>query len=376
MSDSQSIESSALRANFRNRPFWNPTHILPHEVGQTMHRMDLNECPYPPSPQVIASIAAAASGLNRYPDGTCPVLTPRMAERLGVPAEHICWGGGSTQLLTAIAQIAVSPGEELVSPAVIWRRFAGVFNVVAAQHRAVDNLPDGRIDVDGLLGAIGNNTRLLVTLTPNNPTGLMMTQGEVEHLANATPDNVLLFIDEAYFEFARFAGGPDAVEILKQRRGPWVVTRTFSKAYALAGLRLGYAVCSSHEIANALRLVTSTFNLAGIAEAGAMAALDDPDYTQMILETNAGERTRIIAGVRAMGLDAMDSVTNFIPIDVKRAAGPVVKGLRDRRVRVAGFGYEANGTFIRASTGLPADTDALLDGLTEILAEPADGEPV
>ena len=356
-----------LRPNFRARPFWNPTKILPHEHEVHVHRMDLNECPHPPSPKVVAAIAEAASGLNRYPDGTCPLLTPVLAERLSVPAEQICWGAGSTQLLTAIAQIAVNTGDELVSPGLIWRRFAGVFNVVDAEHQAVDNLPDGRIDVDGILAAVGNNTRLVIVLTPNNPTGLMMRQDELERLATEVPGNCLLFVDEAYFEFARHAGGPDALEVLKQRTGPWAVTRTFSKAYALAGLRLGYAICSDEEIANALRLVTSTFNLVGIAEAAALAALEDPEHAEMILETNARELARITEGVSAMGLATMASVTNFIPIDVRRPAGPVIQGLRDRRVRVAGFGYEASGHFIRVSTGTPEDTDAFLTALEQVL---------
>ncbi len=363
------MDANPLRQNFRQQPFWNPTRILPGEADQVMHRMDLNECPLPPSPKVIEAITKAATELNRYPDGTLPELTPILAERLGIAVEKICWGTGSTQLLTSIAQIAIAPGDELVAPSLIWRRFAGVFDVVDAGLKAVDNLPDGRIDVDGLLNAIGNDTRLVVILTPNNPTGLMLSREEVERIALETPASTLLFVDEAYFEFARHAGGPDAVAVLKRREGPWVVTRTFSKAYALAGLRLGYAICSSEEIANALRLITSTFNLAGVAEAAAMAALEDPEYTAHILDTNATERQRIIDGVAEMGLGSMASVTNFIPVDVRRDAGAVVEALRERRVRVAGFGYEAAGNFIRVSTGTAEDTDAFLTALRVVLTE-------
>ncbi|MEM7405870.1 MAG: aminotransferase class I/II-fold pyridoxal phosphate-dependent enzyme, partial [Pseudomonadota bacterium] len=281
MSQDASGGDNPLRPNFQAQPFWNPTHIPVHEVGAVIHRMDLNECPYPPSPAVVDAIAEAASNLNRYPDGTCPRLTEVLCERLDIPAAHLCYGAGSTQLLTAIAEISVAPGQQLLSPELIWRRFAGVFDIVAADHISVPNKPDGAIDVDGLLGAVGNNTRLLVVLTPNNPTGMMLTQDELERLASGMPDNVLMFVDEAYFEFAQYAGGADALEVLRDRRGPWVVTRTFSKAYALAGLRLGYAICSSEEIANAIRLTTSTFNLAGVAEAAALAALEDTAYTQM-----------------------------------------------------------------------------------------------
>ena len=121
------MDANPLRQNFRQQPFWNPTRILPGEADQVMHRMDLNECPLPPSPKVIEAITKAATELNRYPDGTLPELTPILAERLGIAVEKICWGTGSTQLLTSIAQIAIAPGDELVAPSLIWRRFAGGF---------------------------------------------------------------------------------------------------------------------------------------------------------------------------------------------------------------------------------------------------------
>jgi len=331
--------------------------------------MDLNECPYPPSPKVIAAIAAAAGDLNRYPDGTCPALTQTLAQRLDVPAAHICYGAGSTQLLTAIAEISVAPGQQLLSPELIWRRFGGVFDVVAAEHVCVPNQPDGCIDTDALLRAVGNDTRLMVVLTPNNPTGTMLSQADLTRLAQETPENVLLFIDEAYFEFAQHAGGTDALAALRERRGAWVVTRTFSKAYALAGLRLGYALCSSEEIANALRLTTSTFNLSGVAQAAALAALEDPDYTQMILDTTATERTRMVAGLRALGFAPMPSVTNFVGVDVGYDAGAVVSAMRARKVRIAAFGYECAAQCIRVSTGTAKDTDAFLCALPEVLAE-------
>jgi histidinol-phosphate aminotransferase len=367
-----SSDSSFLRGNFRSLPFFNPTTILEHEVGQRVHRMDLNECPYPPSPKVIAAIAEAAVGLNRYPDGTCPLLAERLSERLAVPAANICWGAGSTQLLTTIAQVSVGEGEQIVAPGLIWRRFAGVFQSVAAEVIEVGNFDDGAIDVEGLISAIGNQTRLVIVLTPNNPTGMMLDRRSIERVVSGTPDNVLLFIDEAYHEFAIHAGGADALELVRNRKGPWVVTRTFSKAYALAGLRLGYAICSSEELANAIRLATSTFNVTAVSEAAALAALDDPDHTQMILDDNARERDRLVEGMRDLGLAPLPSVTNFIAVDVGLPANAVVARMRERAIRIATLGYESRGTFIRVSTGLAEDTDAFLEALAQILQSEGD----
>jgi len=358
-----------LRENFRQLPFWNPTKVFENERDVEVHQMDLNECPYPPSQKVLAAITAAAAELNRYPDGTCPHLTARLSTATGVPIDNICWGAGSTQLLTAATQIAVDSKEEIVVPGIVWRRFAGIFQALDADTVEVANRQDGSIDVDGLLGAIGNRTRLVIVLTPNNPTGLMLSEDELKALASDVPENVLLFLDEAYHEFAMFAGGADPLPILQSRRtGPWVVTRTFSKAYALAGLRLGYALTSSEAIANAIRLTTSTFNLAGVAEAAALAALDDPGYTRMILERNAEESTRIKRGLERMGFDVMDSVTNFISFDAKQPAAGLVQALRARRVRVATWGYEAHGTYLRVSTGTPEDTGAFLAALEDVLS--------
>ena len=361
-------ETPYLRNNFRQVPFWNPTKILPHEVGREVHRMDLNECPFPPSQKVIEAIAGAAADLNRYPDGTCPALIERLADKFGVSQDQICWGNGSTQLLTSIAEISVAPGENLVAPEIIWRRFQGVFRTVDGDVTAVPNHEDGAIDVDGLLAAIGNNTKIVIVLTPNNPTGLMLSEGDVRRLCDNVPENVLLYFDEAYHEFAVHAGGPDALEIVKQRKGPWIVTRTFSKAYALARLRLGYAVCSSGDIVNALRLATSTFNVSGIAEAAAMAALDDAAYTQMILEETVREMTRIKEACGDLGLSYMDSVTNFISIDVGRPGGEVVQQMRERGIRIATLGYDGKDNFIRVSMGQAKDTDAFLTALRDILA--------
>ena len=356
-----------IRPNFQNLPFWNPTKIYDHEVDKNIHRMDLNECPYPPSPKVIEAMQSIAHTLNRYPDGTCPELTPLIAKRLNIPEETITWGGGSTQLLTAIAEISVAPGQNLVTPKLVWKRFEGIYKIVDANVTAVPNKSGGAIDIEAMVNAIGNDTRLLICVTPNNPTGMMLTEKEIRYLSENTPENVMLFMDEAYHEFAIHAGGPDALEILRDRKGPWTITRTFSKAYALAGVRLGYAICSSIEIVNAIRMVASTFSLNGIAEAAAIAAWKEPEYTKFILDQNAIERSRIITGLRDMGYSPMESVTNFVSCDIKHPATDVVKAMRARGVRISTVGGNEFINFIRLSMGRSEDTDAFLENLKEVL---------
>jgi histidinol-phosphate aminotransferase len=364
---SMTTDKQPIRPNFQNLPFWNPTKIYDHEVDKNIHRMDLNECPYPPSPKVVKAMQNVAHTLNRYPDGTCPELTPLIAKRLNIAEETITWGGGSTQLLTSIAEISVAPGQNLVTPQLVWKRFEGIYKIVDANVTAVPNKSGGAIDIEAMVAAVGNDTRLLICVTPNNPTGMMLTEEEIRYISENTPENVLLFMDEAYHEFAIHAGGPDALEILRGRKGPWAITRTFSKAYALAGVRLGYAICSSVEIVNAIRMVASTFSLNGIAEAAAIAAWKEPEYTKFILDQNAIERSRIMSGLRDMGYDPMDSVTNFVSCDIRHPATDVVKAMRERGVRISTVGGNEFINYIRLSMGRSEDTDAFLENLKEVL---------
>jgi len=357
-----------IRRNLQRVRKWNPTRMLAGEQEGGVHRMDLNECPFPPSPRVVKAIQDAAIKVNRYPDGVCPEVSERLSAMTGVPADQICWGTGSSELVGNIAMISVSPGDGVVAPGPVWRRFANVFNVVDARVIRVANRADGSVDPYGLVDALDAGTKLLVAVSPNNPSGAMLSAEEITYLAENVPDDVLLYLDEAYFEFARFAGGPDGLKILQEkRRGPWVVTRTFSKAYAMAGMRLGYALTSSDVISNALRAVTSTFNVTALAEAAALAALDDVDYAREIQERTAAERARLVEGLRDLGLEPLPSVTNFVSAALPVPAAPVVEELKTRRIRIGAWGEEGFESFIRISIGLPEDTDAVLAALRDIL---------
>jgi histidinol-phosphate aminotransferase len=347
----------------------NPTAVRAGEEQQKISRMDLNECPYPPSPKVGPAIMSRIDRLNRYADGSCPQLAARLSEKTGVPASQFLFGPGSTQLLKCVMEVCISPGDNLVSPSLLWHRFHGIYDALEADATLVPNKPDGAVDAQKLTAAIGNNTKLVIVITPNNPTGMMLSEAELRHVIENTPENVMLFVDEAYHEFAVQAGGPDAIKLLKNRKGPWVVTRTFSKAYGLAGLRLGYAMTSSQEVTNAIKLMTSTFVISQMAEVAALAALDDPDYSKMIVESAAAERKRITEGMIALGCKPLPSATNFILADVGRPGGEVVAAMRERGIRISRVNYPQYANAIRVSMGLPEDTDAFLQALKEILGK-------
>ncbi|HZS83705.1 MAG TPA: aminotransferase class I/II-fold pyridoxal phosphate-dependent enzyme [Stellaceae bacterium] len=336
---------------------------LPHPV-RALH---LNECPLPPSPAVIAAIRAAAPAINRYPDAHVCRLAQALAERTGIAADRIVFGTGSEELLNLTTLLALDPGDQIVTSTPSFSRYVRSAELAGGTAVRVPLRGDGRNDVEALLAAITPRTRILYCAMPNNPTGWINDASELARLARGTPAAVFLAIDEAYHEYARHAGGPDVLAALAERDGPWIVMRTFSKAYCLAGLRLGYALCSSPEVAGALGRGRTAFNANVLAQAAALAALGDEAHLRRVLETCAIERERLIAGCRALGLDPFPSVTNFVSIPVPLKAAAVVSAMRQRGILITAWGEECRDDVIRISIGLAEDTDAVLQALADII---------
>jgi histidinol-phosphate aminotransferase len=339
-------------------------------LPRPVRALHLNECPLPPSPMVVEAIRAAASGVNRYPDAQGRQLRTVLAERTGIPADRIVFGTGSEELLNLATLIALDPGDEIVASTPAFNRYVKAAQLAGGRGITVPLQEDGRNDIAALVGAVTPRTRILFAAMPNNPTGQMNDAAEVEALALRTPDDVLLLIDEAYHEFARHAGGPDVLAALARRTGPWMVLRTFSKAYCLAGLRLGYALCSSADVALALGRIKTAFNANVLVQAAAVAALQDEAYLKRVLETCATERRRLMEGCRALGLEPMPSVTNFVSIPVPLPAARVMAEMQERGILISVWGGEGvREDVIRISIGLADDTDAVLAALADILGE-------
>lgn len=346
-----------------------PSGRLVHAASlpRAVRALHLNECPLPPSPAVVEAIRGAAATVNRYPDAQAHRLATALAERTGVAPDRIVFGAGSEELLTLATLVALDPGDGVVVSTPTFGRYAKAAELAGGRAIKVALLGDGRNDVRALVSAVTEGTRILCAATPNNPTGQMNDAAEVEHLARATPEDVLLIIDEAYYEFARHAGGPDVLKALARRQGPWIVMRTFSKAYCLAGLRLGYALCSAAEVAGALARIRTAFNANALAQAAALAALEDEAHLKLVLETCDVERGRLIEGCRALGLEPMPSVTNFVSIPVPMPASQVMAAMQERDILISLWGDGGRDDVIRISVGLAEDTDAVLAALGDVL---------
>jgi histidinol-phosphate aminotransferase len=336
-----------------------------------VHLLHLNESPYPPSPKAVAAAREIAGSLNRYPDSQGKALARALSARTGIPPARILFGCGSDELIHDFCTFALSAGDHAVVPAPTFPSFATEALIQGAIPIRVKLDSHGANDAAGLVSAVTDRTRLVFCCTPNPPSGGMVSAAGIEELTTGVPETVLLIVDEAYHEYGRHAGGPDVLPILARRHGPWAVMRTFSKAYGLAGARLGYALCGSDDVAEALRKVKLHFGATATAQAAALAALEDDAYLDKVVAAVARERERLGHGLRQLGLKVFPSAANFVSAVLPIPAATAVDELRRRRILVRDWRDAEHLREIRITVGLPDDTDAVVAALGDILGKAA-----
>jgi len=280
-------------------------------------KLSSNESALGPSPAAVAAFHDAANGLSLYPEGSARVLRDAIAQVHGLNPERIVCGNGSDELLTLLAHCYVQPGEEVVFSAhafIVYR----IATLSAGGVPVVVPEPELRVDVDAVLKAITPKTRLVYLANPNNPTGSYLSVEEVRRLHAGLPKNVLLVIDAAYAEFVNRNDYEAGIELVSQFHNV-VMTRTFSKIYALAGLRVGWAFCPTG-VADVLNRARGPFNVSVPAQAAAVAALKDRGNMERAVAHNEQWRQWLIEKIRALGLRCDDSVGNFVLIHFADAA--------------------------------------------------------
>ncbi len=304
------MSTPSPRAHIRDIPAYVPGKPPTPRPGLTAYKLSSNENPYPPLPGVVEASTRAVEVMNRYPDMGSVALYEALGRHLGVPVDHLAAGTGSVALIYQLLQAFCEPGDEVVYA---WRSFeAYPIAVTAAGARSVQ-VPlraDGHHDLEAMAAAITERTRVVMVCTPNNPTGPAVTQAELDTFLAAVPAHVVAVVDEAYLEFVRM---PDAVDGLATYRAhPNVVLfRTFSKAYGLAGFRVGYAVAQP-EVAGALRAVSLPFGVSSVAQAAALASLEASDALLERVDALVAERDRVGAALREAGWDVPDAQGNFV----------------------------------------------------------------
>ena len=343
--------------------------VLAHQGldASNILNMGLNECCYPPSPKVIRAMQKNLNSVNLYPDAQCPRLTAIVSERTGIGHDCIVWGNGSEELLKGAIDLSVSPGQGLVLPVPTFWGYKSMVAAFEANLTEVNNLQDGRTDIAGLLSAISDDTKIVFLITPNNPTGMMVDQAGVEKVIKGVPNDVLLCVDEAYSDFGQYAGGPNVLEVLKTRTGPWMSIFTFSKAYAMAGMRIGYAVCSNEELADALKKTTCVFNVPLLAQYAGEAALLDTQYREFILSQTAAGREQLYHGLRDLGLSPFKSVANFVSTPMPMNGQDCLRGMLKRGVQINAWADQGYENYIRITVGSKEENQACLSALKETL---------
>lgn len=332
-----------------------PAHIV---------KLASNENPLGPSPKALAAIQAALPELTRYPDGSGYALKTKLSERYGLKPEQITLGNGSNDILDLVARAWLAPGLNAVFSQYAFAVYPISTQAVGAEGRSVPARDYGH-DLDAMLAAIDENTRVVFVANPNNPTGTWFGPAALERFLQQVPAHVLVVLDEAYIEFAEGDDLPNGLEYL-DRFPNLIVSRTLCKAYGLAGLRVGYCA-SSPQIADVLNRVRQPFNVNSLALVAACAALDDAEYLAEGRRLNTAGRQQLEAGLRELGLSWIPSRGNFLAVQFGRDASAINDGLLREGVIVrpiAGYGMP---TFLRVSVGTQQENARFLEALTKVL---------
>ncbi|MDX2542908.1 histidinol-phosphate transaminase [Streptomyces sp. WI04-05B] len=348
--------SPKLRAELEGIPTYKPGRPAATD-GPVAYKLSSNENPYPPLPGVLESVTAAAGSFNRYPDMACTELMSELAERFAVPVSHVATGTGSVGVAQQLIQSTSGPGDEVIYA---WRSFEAypiITQISGATSVKVPLTPGDVHDLDAMAEAITDRTRLIFVCNPNNPTGTVVRRAELERFLDRVPSDVLVVLDEAYKEFVRDIEVPDGVQLYRDRPNVCVL-RTFSKAYGLAGLRIGFAI--AHEpVAAALRKTAVPFGVSQLAQDAAVASLRAEDALFGRVGSLVAERTRVVDGLRGQGWTVPETQANFVwlrlgerTVDfaaVCERAGVVVRPFPGEGVRVTIGEAEANDVFLKAA---------------------------
>ncbi|MBT2397531.1 histidinol-phosphate transaminase [Streptomyces sp. ISL-100] len=325
--------------------------------GPVAYKLSSNENPYPPLPGVLESVIGAAGNFNRYPDMACTGLMNELANRFGVPVSHIATGTGSVGVAQSLLQATSGPGDEVIYA---WRSFEAypIITRISGATAVEVPLTDGDVhDLDAMAEAITERTRLIFVCNPNNPTGTAVRRAELERFLDRVPSDVLVVLDEAYREFVRDDDVPDGIELYRSRPNV-AVLRTFSKAYGLAGLRVGFAV--AHEpVAAALRKTAVPFGVSQLAQDAAVASLRAEDELLGRVGSLVCERKRVCEALVKQGWTVPDTQANFVwmrlgerTADFAAAcekAGVMVRPFAGEGLRVTIGEDEANDIFLHTA---------------------------
>ena len=342
-----------------------PIEELERELGiSNIVKLASNENPLGIGEKARAAIQNAMADLALYPDGSGFHLKNALAKKYAVSMEQITLGNGSNEILELVARAFLTPENEVIFSQHAFAVYPIVTQAVGAKAVVTPAINYGH-DLIQMLDRVTAKTRIVFIANPNNPTGTLLKQEAIEHFINLLPEHVICVLDEAYFEFVSEIETVDSVSWLKKFPN-LIITRTFSKAYGLAGLRVGYSL-SSVEIADLLNRVRQPFNNNSLALAAAEAALNDEEHVRVTVENNTFGMKQLTDSFKALNLTWIPSAGNFVSVDLKQAGLPIYEKLLRKGVIVRPVDVYEMPNFLRISIGTPTENAKFLTALKEVL---------
>jgi histidinol-phosphate aminotransferase len=342
-----------------------PIEDVKRELGlKSVIKLASNECPYGPSPRVLAAIARAAPSINRYPDSGCFRLRQALARRLGCGEDHLLFGNGSDEIILSAIRAFVDQGDEVVTARPSFLIYEIASRVAGGAVTAVP-LKDFRYDLDGMVAAVTAKTKLVFIGNPDNPAGSYIPEAELRRFLQRIGPGIPVFLDEAYFDFVDAEDYPDGVRLL-QDYPQLIVSRTFSKMYGLAGLRIGYGIARP-EMVDILARVQEPFNVNALAQAAALACLKDGAYYRRIVEEIEREKQGLYRELGGLGLAFVRTCTNFILVRTPMPGTQVCEWLLRRGVIVRDMSAWGIDRYIRVTVGTPAENRRFIKALKAII---------
>ena len=327
-----------------------------------------NENPLGPSPRAMEAAKKALADAHRYPDGGTHVLRETLATRTGLAVEQLFVGLGSSEIIDLAARVCLRAGLQGMTSHGSYAPFSVAIRASGAELVLVPQ-KNFAFDLDAMAAAITPKTGVIYLANPNNPTGTAFSLAELEEFLGRVPESVLVVLDEAYVHYAPSLNRRKSEEIFR-RRGNLLILRTFSKVYGLAGMRIGFAI-GRPELLAAMNRLKTPFNTSGVAQAAALAAIDDREHVTRCIETNASERKRLSEGLTKLGLRPVPSETNFVFMNVGPEAKEICDELLHAGVIVRPLGWMGFPEAIRISVGTTEENGKCLAAMGEILAKRA-----
>ena len=341
-------------------------------------RLASNENPFGLSPAVHQVIADVANDVGNYPDANCTALRNAIAERTGIDANRLVFGDGSEDLIKLLCEVFLAPGDLVVTQRPVFGLHEIYPKMMGARVKLLDLNDELGFDVDAWCTAMAKAPKIAFLPNPSNPVGCMMDVAQFATVLEATPENTVLVVDEAYYEYALHDDNyPDVMAMLAARKGPWIVLRTFSKAWGLAGLRVGYGMADSAELVDLLNKVRSPFNVNMAAQRAALAAWNDPSHMRSGVAMTVALREKLrqqlldlaAPGQPLQGLRIAPSVANFLFLDIGRPNGPVNEALLKQGIIIKPWKEAGFEHFLRVSIGTEKDNARFVAALLVAMAQ-------